>query len=117
VLGGTSAVSANGEKSVRNLNFSVSRISGSDRYATALAICQFYSSDFDGRSAVVATGANFPDALSGGALAARLESPLVLVSQSSAADANSYLKLRGTERIYALGGKSAVPDSVVNVLS
>ncbi|MBE6758574.1 MAG: hypothetical protein E7554_00600 [Ruminococcaceae bacterium] len=112
VLGGYGAVSEKSEQSIMDLGFSVSRISGKNRYATALGICEYYNSQFTGNSAVLATGANFPDALSGGALAAHLGSPLVLVDASSADSVVEYINRRGTEKIYVMGGRSAVPESV-----
>ena len=55
----------------------VERISGNTRYLTALELSKegFAQSEY----AVLASGANFPDALAGGQLAAYLQAPLITV--------------------------------------
>ncbi len=72
IAGGLSAVGANAESSAEALNggFAATRIAGADRYSTAADLAAYA---VDTRSWAtwgfvgVATGANFPDALSGGA--------------------------------------------------
>jgi len=93
-----------------------SRVAGSDRYATAAALS---ASAFPaGASRVfVATGADFPDALAGGAAAGRLSSPVLLVRQdeippSTAAELD---RLNPTE-IVVLGGSSVVSEGVQTAL-
>ncbi|MFP5326951.1 MAG: cell wall-binding repeat-containing protein, partial [Acidimicrobiia bacterium] len=63
VLGGGQALSASVEASVIGLGFAVQRIHGGTRYETAVAIADA----IDPESLIIATGTNFPDALSGGA--------------------------------------------------
>jgi len=113
IAGGSGAISDEGVESVRRLGLSCSRIWGSSRYETAMAICQQYSSRFASQTAVVATGENFPDALAGGALAAKNGSPLVLVSEASAKSVRRYLTLINNNKICVLGGRNAVSDIVV----
>lgn len=116
IIGGTAAVSKKTEQSVATLGFSVARLSGADRYRTALAICEFYRDRFPSNKAIAATGANFPDALAGGALAAHIGAPLVLVNDSSVETATVYLDSRNTTKIYILGGIAAVPESIADKL-
>ena len=57
----------------------VMRISGADRYATVAAVAdRFFQATT--RTIVLATGLNFPDALSAGAVAGLLASPILLVN-------------------------------------
>ncbi len=51
---------------------------GNNRYDTSLEICKYFNSDSD--IAVIANGENFPDALSGSALAAKQNAPIVLTN-------------------------------------
>ena len=91
----------------------IRRLSGSDRYATAAAISA--ATFTPGMPYLfIATGENFPDALAGGALAAQLGSPLLLVRNGSIPDATNVelVRLRARE-IFVLGGPSAVSDGVV----
>ena len=79
VLGGTSVVSAGVQAALAAYTGgAVTRIAGSDRYATAAAIS---AAQFDPGVSVayIATGANFPDALSGAVVAALGPGPVLLV--------------------------------------
>jgi putative cell wall-binding protein len=76
VIGGTGSVSQGIETSLLS-SFTVDRIAGPSRYETALAINQRFFVD-ESEYAFLATGADFPDALGGGALAGRLGAPLYL---------------------------------------
>ena len=92
------------------------RLSGPDRYATAAAISK---ATFVPHVPYlfVATGRSFPDALPGGALAAQLGTPLLLVSTSSipAPTLNEIKRLKPVE-IYVLGGPAVISDGVVQQL-
>ncbi|WP_370364525.1 cell wall-binding repeat-containing protein [Catenulispora sp. GP43] len=92
-------------------------VHGADRYATSLKLAtEFFGG---GQPAFgVATGANFPDALSGGALMGAVGGPLLLVNPAvglSPADA-AYLSLshETLQDAYVLGGLSALPKAVDN---
>lgn len=94
----------------------VSRLAGSDRYATAAAISK---SRFGGGASTVfvATGATFPDALAGTPAAAKAKGPILLTARGSlpTATANELARL-GPSKIVVLGGTGAVSDSVVGEL-
>ena len=95
----------------------IRRLSGSDRYATAAAISA--ATFTPGVPYLfIATGQNFPDALAGGALAAQLGSPLLLVRNGSIPDATNQelVRLRAPE-IFVLGGPGAVSDGVLAQLA
>lgn len=91
---------------------SVSRIAGSDRYATAAAVS---ASEFDPGVPVayVATGSNFPDALAGGAAAAHAGGPMLLVARDSIPAATKIeLNRLQPKQIVVLGGPGTVSDVV-----
>jgi putative cell wall-binding protein len=82
ILGAPSAISTAVEDELKALLGAdrVTRIAGADRYATAHAVAM-YGRGTQGLSvtdAAVATGANFPDALAGGAMAGKLGTVLFL---------------------------------------
>ena len=114
VLGGTSVVSAGVEASLAGYA-PVTRIAGSDRYATSAAISASAFSP-GGGAVYIATGSNFPDALSAGPMA--LDGPILLVSKTSVpsvvAAEIGRLKPR---RIFILGGSGAVSDAVAGTLA
>ncbi|MDQ2673690.1 MAG: PQQ-dependent sugar dehydrogenase [Chloroflexota bacterium] len=90
----------------------VERFAGTDRYATAALVSQ--RTFGPGVPLVyVATGATYPDALTGGAGAADNGAPVLLVSPSGVPlpTRNEILRL-APQRIVVLGGPSAVSESV-----
>jgi putative cell wall-binding protein len=88
------------------------RISGADRYETAAAIsAAFFPSAV---SVLVASGANFPDALAGGPAAARLDAPLLLVRPNEVPQATrAELQRLRPLQIFVLGGTGAVSEGVL----
>lgn len=118
VLGGTAAVS---DAVVARLpayatTGQVNRIAGGDRYATA-AFTSASTFAPGAPVAYIATGASFPDALAGGAAAARQGGPVLLVTlngipSSTAAELG---RLRPSQ-IFVLGGTGVVSDAVLSAL-
>ena len=92
------------------------RLAGADRYATAAAI----SSRFNPGVPVVyiATGSNYPDALSASAVAGAQGSPLLLVPTGSIPPVvwNELVRLQ-PQKIMLAGGSSVVSDAVANILT
>ena len=105
LLGGTAVVKPDAAASLAGLGLASSRVSGNDRYETSAAIYNAYKSIFGGNNAVIATGLNFPDALAGGVLAAKLSAPLFLVRDTSASSsaANAGLADLAPNNTYLLG--------------
>ena len=92
---------------------SVTRIAGSDRYATAARIS---AAAFAPGVAVayVASGGSFPDALAGGAAAAHMHGPILLTKPGILPPATAAELTRlAPGRIVVLGGPSMVSDAVV----
>jgi putative cell wall-binding protein len=107
LIGSTSAIPASVETTLQSLGYTTVRIGGSDRYATAVAVANVLG----GRSTVfLATGINFPDALSAGPAAAHTSAVVLLTDGSSMPSATrSYLNAHvGT--VYAVGGPAAAAD-------
>jgi hypothetical protein len=90
----------------------VARLAGADRYATAAAVS---SSGFlpGVPVAYVATGANFPDALAAGPVAARAGGPILLVTRDGvpAPTAAELARLR-PGLIVVLGGTGVISEAV-----
>ena len=117
VLGGPSVVSDAVAESLRRMTTSlqVERVAGRDRYETAAKLAAYYPAG--GPVAYVASGADFPDALAGSALAGRDKAPVVLTHPDvlPASTAAALDRLEPT-RIVVLGGSGAVSDSVLAAL-
>ena len=95
---------------------SATPIAGADRYATAAAV----AAKFFPHPTIVgfATGANFPDALAGGALMARNGDPLLLAGGSLPTSTSSYLTSTQSSVTseYIFGGTTVLPDAVLTTI-
>ena len=95
---------------------SATRLAGADRYATSFQISR---SAFGGGTdaAFVATGANFPDGLAGGPVAALVPGPLLLVAPTQLPGAVAgELQRLDPDAVYVLGSGGAVSDGVVGAI-
>ena len=92
------------------------RISGADRYETAVEISKrWYAPGV--ASAFVATGTGFADALAGSSAAAMLDAPLLLVRPGDVPSVTAAeLQRLAPQRIYVLGGTGAVSAAVATQL-
>ncbi|WP_109472944.1 cell wall-binding repeat-containing protein [Ornithinimicrobium cavernae] len=99
-----------------DLGFSVERLAGSDRYATAADISREFF-DPGVPVAVVATGANFPDGLAAGPVADELGGPVLFVTRDSvpAATRAELVRLRPQE-IVVVGGLEVISSPVRSTL-
>jgi len=113
IVGGTGSVSTAVENAVRGYTSSgdVQRVGGSDRYETAALLASYYAT---GRPRVyLASGENFPDALSGAALAGHQQVPLLLSRRNSLDPATiAQLQRIRPGEVVVLGGPVAVSDAV-----
>ena len=113
VLGATGVVSAEVETQLAQFTAgNVSRLGGSNRWETSAAIS---ASTFQPGVDVVflASGRNFPDALSGAAAAGSLGGPVLLTMEDTLPSAvAAELERLDPARIVVLGGSTAVFDTV-----
>lgn len=91
----------------------MNRIAGLNRYKTCIEVNKRFASVFTGKNVCIATGADFPDALAGGAFAALDGSPLLLAKDVLASEQTAYLKTLKPQNKYVLGGRAAVPNAIV----
>ncbi len=106
VLGGEAAVSTAVAARVQSLGYTVVRFAGTDRYETAVLISR------DGLGApsvyLLASGIDFPDALSAGAAAARQSGGVVLSAGTALPEVTAaYLASRAGATVTAIGGPAA----------
>ena len=118
IVGGTSSVSANVEAQLTALGLTVTRIAGADRYETANLVAAAVKANNTGsvigsfggyRTAFLANGNNFPDALSASSWAFKNKHPLFLTDGSSlTAGTKTAMTAAGVQQVVILGGTSAV---------
>ncbi|MDO9556029.1 MAG: S8 family serine peptidase [Coriobacteriia bacterium] len=95
----------------------VSRVYGPNRYSTAVALSAATFADGSAPTVVMASGENYPDALSASGLAGVLDAPLLLTAKKYLPPEIAVeLRRLGTKRVLMAGGIAAVSQSVENAL-
>ena len=91
---------------------SIERLAGSNRYETSAKISgKFSTSDV----AVIATGKNYPDALSATPLAKKYNAPIILVEGNKLnKEALNELKRLKVKKVFIVGGTGVVSTNVAN---
>ncbi|WP_370375931.1 cell wall-binding repeat-containing protein [Catenulispora sp. GAS73] len=107
LLGGTAAISPAVQTALTKLGYTVDRIAGQDRFETAVKIAD--AIDPNASDVLVATGTNYPDALSAGAAAGTYNGMVVLLTNGNAmpASTDAYLQAKlgkGPVNVAAVGG-------------
>lgn len=111
MIGGTTVVSSVIEKELTSYG-TTDRISGANRFATSKAIAdKFFPAGSD--SLIIASGDDFPDGLTGGAVAIAKQAPIILVNDFNIAGAKMYAEGFGIDKLIIIGGNGAVSDSLV----
>lgn len=96
-------------------SLSTPRISGADRFATGAAAALSFKSGVS--TVYIASGANYPDALSAGAAAGKAAGPVLLVNTNSVpADVAHTLQYLKPKNVDIVGGTSAITASVATTL-
>jgi hypothetical protein len=119
ILGGADAVSPTIEQELRKAGYTVNRIGGTDRFSTALDVAKAFG---PATEAIVATGLDFPDALTAGPLGTVRNAPIVL-SDGTSLDAATAAFVKGHQTIDAVGGQAvkavaaAAPGKTVHDLA
>lgn len=119
IVGGEQAVPTSVEQQLKSIGVSTVRIQGTTRYETSLEIGKFTLNNLslDPSSVVYATGANFPDALSGSALAGINKTVLLLAQNDSSPTISASSMLPNVESVYVLGGQNAIGPATFNAIS
>lgn len=118
LLGGTSAISAAVESSLESAGYTVDRIAGDDRFATAAAVARAGGAGSIGsqggkKTAILSSGRAFPDALAAGGIVWGMKFPQLLTEVGSlpAATASALTDL-GVQHVVITGGTTAVSAAV-----
>lgn len=118
ILGGETAVSEAVESKLEEVLYwtsDIQRIAGADRFETAVQIAKKFPKEGD---VALATGMDFPDALSLASAAAAREIPLLLVSAKGLpAVTKEMLQELLPRALYIAGGETAISAKVVEEIS
>ena len=107
IIGGTGAVNSEIEAALAGYG-PTERIEGENRFVTSVNIARKFFPDAD--TAVLAYAYNFPDGLSGGALAFSLDAPLLLTMTGQEAAAVEYVGQEEMNCGAVLGGTGLIGD-------
>lgn len=114
IVGGPNAIDTRAEAELAALGVETKRIYGSSRYDTSLAVYKEYANIFVPSLLTFATGANFPDALAGGALSANLKAPVILVNNNNDNTAiTKEITGLNVEKVIVYGGENAVSSGTI----
>lgn len=118
IIGGTGSVSDNVLVSLQSATgITPTRIGGVDRYETSENILTTFYKNRAVAKVFLATGTDYPDALTASAAGGALGMPVLLVegvSGSTPAAAAEFLKSKGTKNLVVVGGVGTVTDAVAN---
>lgn len=113
VMGGTGAVSSSVAQAAAAYSGAVVRLSGANRFETATSTSKRFWPQSN--TVYVASADSFADALSGGALAAKMGAPILLTGQQKLHDATrAELQRLAPTQVVILGGAGAVSENVAS---
>lgn len=111
IIGGSGVISNDVENELRKIA-SVERISGQDRYETSVKVAQKVGIS---SKIVIASGEDFPDALSVASIAAEKQMPILLTPKAELPNiVKEYINKNKIELSYIIGGEGAVSTKVEN---
>ncbi|OLN33839.1 cell wall-binding repeat-containing protein [Desulfosporosinus metallidurans] len=110
IIGGTGIIGSDFE-TLLSPNYKIDRIGGYDRYDTDVLIAQKLNVAKN-TPVVIASGENFPDALSISSVASSKGYPILLVGSSMSQGVTDFIANDQPSQVYIVGGTSVVSDSV-----
>lgn len=117
IAGGTASVSTLDASLIASSARSVERLSGRDRFETAIRINEARPTADASERLLLATGVNFPDALAGAVLASATGSPLYLTHRTCDTSVTTAIRAaadaRGVASVIGLGGRAVVTDDAL----
>lgn len=106
ILGGKGTISENVLESIRkNTDAKIERVSGQNRFETAIKIAELSRKNGKAKDTLIANGYSFPDALSGSGIVANSNKSMVLT------DGNKLQNIEMGEKTI-LGGKNTVSEKI-----
>jgi len=113
VLGGTDAIPDSIASQLAALGYRVVRVSGQDRYATAVAVADLLG---DPTTVFLATSANFADALAAGPASTKVNGAILLTDGSDMSAATGGYLAAHPGTAYAIGGAAAAADPAATAI-
>lgn len=118
LVGGNNSLRIGLERDLKNMNLKLSRIAGKDRYDTSARLAKelVRLTGYSDR-AIVASGENFPDALTASSIAAKDDVPVLLVKSASVPDyIDKAMKDMGIKKTILVGGNNSIGKNIESEL-
>lgn len=117
IVGGTGVISDSVKDEIKTMigigYSNIIRISGSNRYETSLSIAKYFN--LTGNNIIMATGENFPDAITGSAFATKNNSPILLINKDTT-EQKAFINGSSINNIYILGGTAVISQDTEDAL-
>lgn len=120
IVGGNTSVSSDIENQLKKLNGvkTVNRIKGKDRYETSAKVADLIYKDSNVKTAVIASGENFADALAIAPFASDKGYPILLSRKNNLPDSISkVVEDNNTNKFYIAGGTGSISKNLEGNLS
>ncbi|KPU43440.1 N-acetylmuramoyl-L-alanine amidase LytC precursor [Oxobacter pfennigii] len=116
VVGGTGVI--NGSVMTQLARYNPERLWGNDRYETNIAIINKFIGDFKWDKVYVATGSDFPDALSASALAPKTASPVLLTDRNPGSGTRDFIlnSIPNENDVVVIGGEGVISKVTMDIL-
>lgn len=115
IIGNTNVISQQVEDSLKGMNLSVSRVSGTDISDTNVKVINTYSMDLS--HIALARNDIFADGLAGASFAAIKNMPVLLTGSTSApSPVSGFITSSAFESAYVFGGPGAVSDYIIPLI-
>lgn len=117
IVGGTGVVTSGVEDQIKKMlpSSEVIRLAGTDRYKTSMNVYEYFN--LDTKNIILASGKDYPDALSGSQLAAKLNASMVLSDEDNLDVQQIEFDKKGIENYYILGGNGALSSNVEQAIT
>ena len=118
LVGGNNSLSIGLERDLKNMNLELNRIAGKDRYDTSARLAkQLVKLTGYSDRAIVASGENFPDALTASSIAAKDDLPVLLVKSTSVPYyIDEVMKDMGIKKTILVGGNKSIGKNIESEL-
>lgn len=112
IIGGPGVIDSSFESLLQAKGFEIKRIAGSDRYETCTLIAQQISPP-QGTPVFIASGENYPDALSIAGIASEKGYPILLTTKTALTEGTlSFLQSLNPTQVFIIGGSGVISNSV-----
>ncbi|MDP4177725.1 MAG: cell wall-binding repeat-containing protein [Bacillota bacterium] len=117
IVGGTGVISSNIENALKSYlpSANIIRLSGINRFETSLDVFDYFS--LNTKNIILSSGKDFPDALCGSQLAAKLNAFLVLADENNLSEQQKDYDKKGIKNFYILGGSGALNNNVETTIN